>query len=128
MLEKSTVIKAFARSSKLVRGSWWRIFGITLLTGLIAFMVALMVVAPFQMIGIFAVGGGMDALEDGSAQTAWGPLIFSGIGLIIAQTIIMPIQSGVTVLLYVDQRIRREGLDLELARAAGIENYGTTGG
>ncbi|MFJ1568549.1 hypothetical protein [Streptomyces erythrochromogenes] len=128
MLEKSTVIKAFTRSSKLVGGSWWRIFGITLLTSLIAFMVALMVVAPFQMVGIFAVGGGMDALEDGSAQTAWGPLIFSGIGLIIAQTIIMPIQSGVTVLLYVDQRIRREGLDLELARAAGIENYGTTGG
>ncbi|MFE6908358.1 glycerophosphoryl diester phosphodiesterase membrane domain-containing protein [Streptomyces erythrochromogenes] len=128
MLEKSTVIKAFARSSKLVGGSWWRIFGITLLTSLIAFMVALMVVAPFQLVGVFAVGGGMDALEDGSAQTAWGPLIFSGIGLIIAQTIIMPIQSGVTVLLYVDQRIRREGLDLELARAAGIENYGTTGG
>ncbi|MFJ9764762.1 glycerophosphoryl diester phosphodiesterase membrane domain-containing protein [Streptomyces erythrochromogenes] len=128
MLEKSTVIKAFARSSKLVGGSWWRIFGITLLTSLIAFMVALMVVAPFQLFGVFAVGGGMDALEDGSAQTAWGPLIFSGIGLIIAQTIIMPIQSGVTVLLYVDQRIRREGLDLELARAAGIENYGTTGG
>ncbi|MGW2275671.1 glycerophosphoryl diester phosphodiesterase membrane domain-containing protein [Streptomyces yangpuensis] len=128
MLEKSTVIKAFTRSSKLVRGAWWRVFGITVLTALIAFMVALMVVAPFQMIGIFAFGGGIDSLEDGSAQTAWGPLIFSGIGLIIAQTIIMPIQSGVTVLLYVDQRIRREGLDLELARAAGIENYGTTGG
>ncbi len=128
MLEKSTVIKAFARSSKLVGGSWWRIFGITVLTSLIAFMVALMVVAPFQMIGLFAFGGGLDSLEDGSAQSAWGPLIFSGIGLIIAQTIIMPIQSGVTVLLYVDQRIRREGLDLELARAAGIENYGTTGG
>ncbi|MFB7175277.1 glycerophosphoryl diester phosphodiesterase membrane domain-containing protein [Streptomyces sp. NPDC056254] len=128
MLEKSTVIKAFARSSKLVGGSWWRIFGITVLTSLIAFIVALMVVAPFQMIGLFAFGGGLDSLEDGSAQTAWGPLIFSGIGLIIAQTIIMPIQSGVTVLLYIDQRIRREGLDLELARAAGIENYGTTGG
>ncbi|APU40525.1 MULTISPECIES: glycerophosphoryl diester phosphodiesterase membrane domain-containing protein [unclassified Streptomyces] len=128
MLEKSTVVKAFARSSKLVGGSWWRIFGITVLTSLIAFIVALMVVAPFQMIGLFAFGGGLDSLEDGSAQTAWGPLIFSGIGLIIAQTIIMPIQSGVTVLLYIDQRIRREGLDLELARAAGIENYGTTGG
>ncbi|MFJ3977669.1 glycerophosphoryl diester phosphodiesterase membrane domain-containing protein [Streptomyces sp. NPDC090021] len=128
MLEKSTVIKAFTRSSKLVRGAWWRVFGITVLTALIAFMVALMVLAFFQMIGAFAFGGGIYSLADGSAQTAWGPLIFFGIGLIIAQTIIMPIQSGVTVLLYVDQRIRREGLDLELARAAGIENYGTTGG
>ncbi|MEV7173414.1 glycerophosphoryl diester phosphodiesterase membrane domain-containing protein [Streptomyces sp. NPDC089922] len=128
MLERSTVIKAFARSSKLVQGAWWRIFGITLLTSVIAFIVAMIVVGPFQVIGMLAFGGGFDALEDGSAQNAWGPLIFSAIGLIIAQTIIMPIQSGVTVLLYVDQRIRREGLDLELARAAGIENYGTTGG
>ncbi|MFE0606270.1 hypothetical protein ACFW2T_31320 [Streptomyces sp. NPDC058892] len=127
MLEKSTVVKAFQRSSKLVAGAWWRVFGITVLTALIASMVALVVLGFFQMIGVFAFGG-IYSLADGSAQTAWGPLIFFGIGLIIAQTIIMPIQSGVTVLLYVDQRIRREGLDLELARAAGIENYGTTGG
>ncbi|WP_327414303.1 glycerophosphoryl diester phosphodiesterase membrane domain-containing protein [Streptomyces sp. NBC_01233] len=124
MLEKSSVFKAFARSSKLVKGSWWRVFGITLLTGVIAFVVGLMIVGPLQLIGLLAFGGGFDALEDGSAQTAWGTLIFSAIGLIIAQTIVMPIQSGVTVLLYVDQRIRREGLDLELARAAGVENYG----
>ncbi|MEU7606001.1 glycerophosphoryl diester phosphodiesterase membrane domain-containing protein [Streptomyces sp. NPDC040724] len=124
MLEKSSVFKAFTRSSKLVKSSWWRVFGITLLTGFIAFMVGLMIVVPFQFVGAIAFGGGFDALQDGSAQTSWGLLIFTGIGLIIAQTIVMPIQSGVTVLLYVDQRIRREGLDLELARAAGVENYG----
>ncbi|MEV7445740.1 glycerophosphoryl diester phosphodiesterase membrane domain-containing protein [Streptomyces sp. NPDC091204] len=124
MLEKSTVLKAFARSSKLVKGAWWRVFGITLLTGFIAGLLAAMIVLPFQWAGLLAFGGGMDALADGSAQTAWGTLILSAIGLIIAQTIVMPFQSGVTVLLYVDQRIRREGLDLELARAAGVENYG----
>ncbi|MFD4870497.1 glycerophosphoryl diester phosphodiesterase membrane domain-containing protein [Streptomyces sp. NPDC058412] len=124
MLEKSTVLKAFARSSKLVKGAWWRVFGITALTGLIATLLAAMIVMPFQWAGLIAFGGGMDALADGSAQTAWGTLILSAIGLIIAQTIVMPFQSGVTVLLYVDQRIRREGLDLELARAAGVENYG----
>ncbi|WP_405830383.1 glycerophosphoryl diester phosphodiesterase membrane domain-containing protein [Streptomyces sp. NBC_00105] len=124
MLEMSSVFKAFTRSSKLVKGSWWRVFGITLLTGIIAFVVGLMIVGPLQLVGLLAFGGGFDALEDGSAQTAWGTLIFSAVGLIIAQTIVMPIQSGVTVLLYVDQRIRREGLDLELARAAGVENYG----
>lgn len=50
------------------------------------------------------------------------------IGGVIALAITMPMQSGVTVLLYIDQRIRREALDLELARAAGVENYGTHGG
>lgn len=28
--------------------------------------------------------------------------------------------------LYVDQRIRREALDLDLARAAGLQDYGTS--
>uniref|UniRef100_A0AAU2JN35 Glycerophosphoryl diester phosphodiesterase membrane domain-containing protein n=1 Tax=Streptomyces sp. NBC_00049 TaxID=2903617 RepID=A0AAU2JN35_9ACTN len=128
MLEKSTVVKAFARSSKLVKGSWWRIFGITVLTSIITGIVAAMIVFPLQLAGILNSGGGLQSIEDGSAQTAWATLILTAVGVIIAQTIVMPIQSGVTVLLYVDQRIRREGLDLELARAAGVENYGTTGG
>ncbi|MFF4450222.1 hypothetical protein [Streptomyces sp. NPDC001502] len=128
MLEKSTVLKAFARSSKLVKDTWWRIFGITLLTTVIAFFISGMIVAPFQIISLFAFSGGLDAMAEGSGMTSWGALIAPAIGLIIAQTIVMPFQSGVTVLLYVDQRIRREGLDLELARAAGLENYGTTGG
>ncbi|QES54939.1 hypothetical protein DEJ51_12540 [Streptomyces venezuelae] len=128
MLEKSTVLKAFARSSKLVKNTWWRIFGISALTTIIAFFVSAMIVAPFQIISLLAFSGGLDAMEDGSGMSNWGVLIGPAIGLIIAQTIVMPFQSGVTVLLYVDQRIRREGLDLELARAAGLENYGTTGG
>ncbi|MEV7525525.1 hypothetical protein [Streptomyces sp. NPDC091371] len=128
MLERSTVFKAFARSSKLVKGSWWRIFGITLLTLIITALFAAIIVMPLQMLGFSLFGGGLDSMQDPAAQNAWGTLILSAVGLIIAQSVVMPIQSGVTVLLYVDQRIRREGLDLELARAAGVENYGTTGG
>lgn len=128
MLEKSTVFKALGRSSKLVQGTWWRIFGITLLTNIITGIVSAIIVWPLTIVGMAAFGGGLSGIEDGTASTAWGALILSGIGAIIAQTIVMPIQAGVTVLLYVDQRIRREGLDLELARAAGIENYATTGG
>lgn len=127
MLERSTVFRSFGRSAKLVKGAWWRIFGITILTVLIVLIVAAIITMPLQLIGIFGFGGGLDALEDGSAQTAWGTLIFTAVGAIIAQTIVMPMQSGVTVLLYVDQRIRREGLDLELARAAGVEGYGPPG-
>ncbi|WP_405679861.1 hypothetical protein OG859_23475 [Streptomyces sp. NBC_00048] len=128
MLEKGTVFKSLGRSSKLVKGAWWRIFGITLLTSIITGIIAAIIVWPLTFLGVALFGGGMGGLQAGTASTAWGALILSGIGAIIAQTIVMPMQSGVTVLLYVDQRIRREGLDLELARAAGVENYGTTGG
>lgn len=130
MLEKGGIFTAFGRSWKLVKGSWWRILGITLLTFLITFLVRMIIVIPLTLIGFLVSGTGMAALTDGSAAYTWGALIFSAIGLVIAQTITMPMQSGVTVLLYVDQRIRREALDLELARAAGVENYGSgaTGG
>ncbi len=128
MLEKSTVFKALGRSSKLVQGTWWRIFGITVLTNIITGIVSAIIVWPLTLVGMAVFGGGLSGMEDGTASSAWGALILSGIGSIVAQTIVMPIVAGVTVLLYVDQRIRREGLDLELARAAGIENYGTTGG
>ncbi|MFF3862910.1 hypothetical protein [Streptomyces sp. NPDC002209] len=126
MLEKSSVLTSLRRSSRLVQGSWWRIFGITALTGLITAFVSAIIVWPLTAVGL-AIGladGGMEGLENGTAATGWAPLILSAVGAVIAQTITMPIQSGVTVLLYVDQRIRREALDLELARAAGLENYG----
>lgn len=126
MLEKATVRKAFARSSKLVKGSWWRIFGITVLTAVITFFVSGVIVFPLTLVGGLLFGGGFEGMVDGSGTASWGYLITTAIGGIIALAVTMPIQAGVTVLLYVDQRIRREALDLELARAAGIENYGTT--
>ncbi|MFF3211414.1 hypothetical protein ACFYYB_12225 [Streptomyces sp. NPDC002886] len=125
MLEQTTVRKAFVRSSKLVKGSWWRIFGITLLTGVITTLLSGLIVLPLTVVGGLVFGGGLEGMADGTGATSWGYLISTGIGGVIALTITMPVQAGVTVLLYVDQRIRREALDLELARAAGIENYGT---
>ncbi|MFJ9079971.1 glycerophosphoryl diester phosphodiesterase membrane domain-containing protein [Streptomyces sp. NPDC102278] len=125
MLEKSTVFKAVARSWKLVGGSWWRIFGITLLTGLITAIITGIIYYPLSMIAVFGFGNGLDGVLDGTATSSWSYLIFGGVALIIAQTITMPIQAGVTVLLYVDQRIRREALDLELARAAGVDTHTT---
>ena len=41
-------------------------------------------------------------------------------GTIVAAAITWPFTAVATALLYVDRRMRREGLDLELARAAGV--------
>ncbi|MFD9335266.1 hypothetical protein ACFWBF_12795 [Streptomyces sp. NPDC060028] len=128
MLEKASVSKALARSWKLVRGSWWRIFGITALTQLITAFLSGIIVFPLTALGLALFGGDIGALADGTGEAGWGYLILTAIGVVIALTITMPMQSGVTVLLYVDQRIRREALDLELARAAGLENHGANHG
>ncbi|MER6264372.1 glycerophosphoryl diester phosphodiesterase membrane domain-containing protein [Streptomyces sp900105245] len=121
MLERQSVAKALSRSAKLVRGSWWRVFGIVLLTGLITNIVASLVAIPFSILGAAVSGDSLgDLFGTGGGHVSWTFLIIRGIGSLIGTTLTLPISAGVTVLLYIDQRIRREALDIELARAAGV--------
>ncbi|MFJ9583679.1 DUF7847 domain-containing protein [Streptomyces acidicola] len=126
MLEKQGVMKSMSRSVKLVRGSWWRVFGIQLLAAIIANIVASIIVIPFAFLAAALGGDGVSGFLNGSdGQLSWTFLIVSGIGSVIGAMLTFPITAGVTVLLYIDQRIRREALDLDLARAAGMHGYGT---
>ncbi|MER8220217.1 hypothetical protein ABTZ58_06385 [Streptomyces sp. NPDC094143] len=127
MLEKQGIKKALSRSTKLVQGTWWRIFGIQLLATIIANVVASIIVIPFTFLAGALSGDGITGwLNSGAGSLGWTFLIVSGIGSVIGSMITFPITAGVTVLLYIDQRIRREALDLELARAAGVQGYGPT--
>ncbi|MCX5378057.1 hypothetical protein [Streptomyces sp. NBC_00091] len=126
MLERGSAVAALKRSAKLVKGSWWRICGISLLTWLIRTITAMVIVMPFAGLALFAAPEGLSGLLDGSATRSWTFLIISAIGGVIGATVTVPMQTGVTTLLYIDQRIRREALDLELARAAGMDGYATT--
>ncbi|MEU1317577.1 glycerophosphoryl diester phosphodiesterase membrane domain-containing protein [Streptomyces tibetensis] len=126
MLEKQGIKKAMSRSAKLVQGTWWRIFGIQLLATIIANVVASIIVIPFTLLAAALSGDGLTGwLNTGVGSLGWTFLIVSGIGSVIGSMITFPITAGVTVLLYIDQRIRREALDLELARAAGVQGYGS---
>ncbi|MGW4818656.1 glycerophosphoryl diester phosphodiesterase membrane domain-containing protein [Streptomyces sp. NPDC004227] len=125
MLEKQGIAKSMSRSAKLIRGSWWRVFGIQLLAGIIAGLVSAVIAIPFFALAMVFGGGGMSAFLSGTPNVGWAYLIITGIGAVLGSTITFPITAGVTVLLYIDQRIRREALDLDLARAAGVQGYGS---
>ncbi|WP_395295967.1 hypothetical protein ACF9IK_22705 [Kitasatospora hibisci] len=129
MLEKQGILTALSRSRRLVRGSWWRLFGINLLSQLMAALVAGMISVPFTVVGLVL---GFDDLvgqvDNGEAATLPAAmLITTAIAGVISATITIPFTAAIGVLLYVDQRIRREALDIELARAAGLSEYGATG-
>ncbi|MFE5796971.1 hypothetical protein ACFQ8C_30940 [Streptomyces sp. NPDC056503] len=109
MLERQGVVAALKRSAKLVSGSWWRIFGITLLAQLLIMIFTMILTIPFTAIA-FALDGGF--------EVTWTYLLVMAVGGIISSSLTYPVAAGVSVLLYVDQRIRREALDLELAKAA----------
>ncbi|MGP4114791.1 DUF7544 domain-containing protein [Streptomyces sp. 4N509B] len=125
MLERQGVMPAMRRSWKLVRGSWWRIFGITLLIQVLVTIVVGIIEFPVAILAGVIDGQGADSLFGGSmGELSWTYLTITGIGAVIASAITLPISAGVTALLYIDQRIRREALDLELARAAGVDHPG----
>ncbi|MEV0375045.1 hypothetical protein AB0I10_35625 [Streptomyces sp. NPDC050636] len=126
MLEKQGVIASMRRSAKLVRGSWWRVLGIQLLAYLLLLVVEFAIQIPTTLIA-FLTGGEslMDWADGTNSSTGWTFLIVLGVGAVISSTLSFPISAGVTALVYMDQRIRREALDLELARAAGLPGYGT---
>ncbi|MFJ4877786.1 glycerophosphoryl diester phosphodiesterase membrane domain-containing protein [Streptomyces sp. NPDC088745] len=126
MLERQSIGRSLRRSAKLVQGSWWRVFGIQLLTAVLTAVVSMLIVMVFTFLALLADGGGLENLMKGaSAEFGWAFLIISGVGAVIAACITYPISAGVSVLLYIDQRIRREALDLDLARAAGLSGYDT---
>jgi len=96
-----------------------------LLTALIVLVAASVLRLPFSIIsGVFSRGSSASPLTGAGFITAAAghpsllALIITAIGSIIAGAITQPVSAGVTVLLYVDLRMRREGLDLALQTAA----------
>ncbi|MDH6707185.1 hypothetical protein P3T27_003914 [Kitasatospora sp. MAA19] len=129
MLEKQGVLTALSRSRRLVRGSWWRIFGISLLGEVLTFIVAMVIAIPFRFVGLVLGFSDFNSQVDvnSAADQPTAMLITTAIAGIIAATLTIPFRAALGVLIYVDQRIRREALDIELARAAGSTEPGTAG-
>ena len=114
LLEGLGIRAALGRSFRLTRRSFWRLFGILLLTTAVVYAVVTAVSVPFSAIGqVVAVAVGDDR--------TWGFALSQGIstlGTVVGSVVGYPFLASVTALLYVDLRMRREGLDVELHRAA----------
>ena len=108
VLEGTGPWHALARSWRLVWRSFWRVFGILLLAEIIVGVTAGILQLPFTFLASAAGGSGLSL-----------GAVISVLGSIAAGTVTQPITAAVTVLLYVDRRMRREGLDLALRTAAG---------
>ena len=114
VLEQVGIGAALRRSWVLVKGDWWRVFGITLLTFVVATFVGFVIQVPFQLLGY----GSLAELTGGGDALAARALVLSSIGSIVVATLVDPFTAGVRALLYVDRRMRAEGLDVALTAAA----------
>ncbi|OXM67250.1 hypothetical protein [Amycolatopsis vastitatis] len=118
VLERGTFKEAFSRSVKLVSGAFWRVFGVLFLAYIIQSFFESIIQLPFN------VGAGLFSqfMNPGKVYVpSTGDLLLQSAGQIISGTIAIPFVTLVTVIVYLDQRMRREGMDIELARAAGVQ-------
>lgn len=118
-------IAALSRSSQLVRGDWWRIFGITLLAALMAGVAGYVIQIPFSVLGVFPGMIGTASMDDDPSAAAVmvamsGYLVATLLGQLVSQIISTTFPQLVTGLLYVDRRMRTEDLGPVLAEAAGV--------
>lgn len=116
VLENLGVFAAIGRSWSLTRGNFWRLFGINILTAIITFMVASIFLGITEALGAIFVVVGSSSPEDilASLNTIY---ILTMVMSTIAQLLILPFTSSVNALLYIDLRMRKEGLDVELRNA-----------
>ncbi|GAB7193692.1 hypothetical protein NUM3379_44020 [Kineococcus sp. NUM-3379] len=119
LLEGAGVLTALRRSAELVRGSFWRVLGIVLLTLVIVMAVVTALSVPFSLLSGLI---GTVVLVSGDPVPSLGVLLLqqavAGLGTIATGAVAYPFSASVTALLYIDLRMRREGLDVELHRAA----------
>ena len=116
VLENLGVFAAIGRSWSLTRGNFWRLFGINILTAIITSMVAGIFVGIADALGAIFIVVGSSSPEDviASLNTTY---ILVMVTSTIAQLLILPFTSSVNALLYIDLRMRKEGLDVELRNA-----------
>jgi hypothetical protein len=108
LLERTGVLASMSRSWRLVRGSWWRCFGIWLLAQLLGSVLSGVLQLP-----LLIVAGVVD-----SESTKALVIVLTILASVIARTLVAPFSAAILALLYIDLRMRREGLDVRLQQAA----------
>jgi hypothetical protein len=104
MSERIGPLAGMVRSFRLVRGHWWRAFGVLVVVTLIVEVLSL------------AVLGGLGALLTAVApdSDALAAVVLTLVAIAIT-VLLFPVWAGITTVLYYDLRVRKEGVDLPVA-------------
>lgn len=113
VVERQGVVAAVRRSWTLTRGQFWRTLGIAVLTALITGFAGNLLSFPLT------IGGQLAAV----AVPQYALVLLLGtnaLATVVSTAFVAPFSGAVAALQYVDQRIRKEGYDVELMARAGI--------
>jgi hypothetical protein len=111
-IDDQRYFSAMGRSRELVRGSWWRVFGILLLAGIMV-GIATGLVQTF-VTGVLALAGIGHGVTIASMQTH-PDAVPAAIGSAAATLLVSPVGALISALLFFDLRLRKEGTDISAA-------------
>lgn len=132
IIENRGIGSALGRSLGLVRGTFWRVWGTRALVYLIAALIGGAIGAVFSFVALQISGVQSSSsllLNDratGSLPTSY--LVILAIGSAISFMVTAPLKAAVDSLLYVDLRMRKENLAVDLQRAAAQLRGGSPSG
>jgi hypothetical protein len=97
VVEEAGPVSALERSWRLTGGHWWRMCGVEVLKGVVAWFGYALIETPTVLLGLL------------TGRAGW---LFVGIGGSLLQVFVFPFLVAVTVVAYFDLRIRKEAFDL----------------
>ena len=115
LLERTGVMRALGRAQQLTKGAFWRTFGTLLLMAIVYGVISVAISIPFSAPEIIAPSVDPTTAEIDQTRFVINTAI-STVGSVIVSTVALPFVAGVISLLYIDRRMRTEGLDITLAR------------
>lgn len=114
VMERTGAVTSIRRTVGLIRGRFWWSVLIIFVTGLIVYFASAIFQQVFGMVGAIALVIGASGGWIGTAIY----VLFTVFGAVIGYVITYAYMGSVYALVYLDTRIRHEGFDLDLARAA----------
>jgi hypothetical protein len=119
VVENTSVLGSLGRSRDLVSGTFWRVWGIRALGVGMVSLIGTFVNVPFALVAGAVTGNTPFSFTN--ATTFSLPAVYvliTSIGSILTLTFTAPVRAGIDALLYVDLRMRKEGLDIALQQTA----------
>jgi len=128
MLERRTLRESIARSWSLTRGYFWKTFGIWLLVNAILYLASQIISTPLGFLA--GIGGSLfnpnGEVGSENAMLIGVTILSLLIGVVVSAVTVVAV-SATTSLIYIDIRMRKEGLDIELTRFVEARQAGDAG-
>ena len=119
VIEELGAFAGLRRSWELTRANWWRILGITLVVSILVGVISQVVLIPVSFLPV--VLAGVVSPHGGSGQDATLAVVLGVVTAIVGALVGgvgFAFQTSVMALLYMDLRMRKDGLDITLLRQA----------